>query len=58
MTAPTYTRIRTMARNSASRSIQTPDAVANANTRKSAECTGLRVVITRIAANTSSAANR
>ena len=44
-----------MARNSARSSIQTQAAVKNASTRNSAAYTGLRAVMTRNAANSSTA---
>src|SRR5262249_47776974 len=53
ITAPTYTRTSAIARNSARSSIHSAAAVKKASTRNSAECTGLRAVITHTAAVTS-----
>src|SRR5690349_5416836 len=50
MTAPTYTRISTTARNSASISSQMAALVKKHSTSSSAECTGLRTVIMASAA--------
>ena len=58
ITAPTYTSTRAMARNSASRSSQMAALVKNASTRQRAACTGLRTVITRAPATTSTAAKK
>src|SRR5690349_1927309 len=52
ITAPTYTSTSAIARNSARSSIHSAAAVKKASTRNSAECTGLRAVITQIAAMT------
>ena len=58
ITAPTYTRISTTARNSASMSSQIAALVKKHNTSSNAACTGLRTVImasadtARIDANT------
>jgi hypothetical protein len=46
-----------MARNSASSSSQITALLKNAQTRNSAQCTGLRAVITPTAATTSTAEN-
>ena len=51
MTAPTYTRTRVIARNSASSSSHKAAAVKNASTRNRAACTGFFAVITRSEAN-------
>jgi hypothetical protein len=56
MTAPTYTTTSVMARNSASSSSQITALLRNANTRNSAQCTGLRAVITPSAETSSTAA--
>ena len=57
ITAPTYTSTSEMERNSARNSIQMPEAWKKASTRYSAACTGLRAVMTRNAANSSTAEN-
>ena len=50
ITAPTYTNTSTMARNSACSSIQMPAAEKKDSTRNSTAWTGLRAVMTRVAA--------
>jgi hypothetical protein len=55
ITAPTYTSTSEMARNSALSSIHTAAAWKKASTRYSAAYTGLRAVMTRNAANSSTA---
>ena len=55
MTAPTYTSTSEIARNSACSIIQTQEALKKASTRYSAECTGLRAVMTRKPAKSSTA---
>src|SRR6478736_8793847 len=56
ITASTYTSTSAIARNSARRSIHSAAAVKKDSTRNSAECTGLRAVITHTAAVTSTKA--
>ena len=56
MTAPTYTSTSVMARNSASSSSQSAALLTKHSTRNSTACTGLRQVMTRSAAITSTAA--
>ena len=46
ITAPTYTRTSAMAKNSAFNNSQIPPALKNYKTKKSADKTGLREVIT------------
>ena len=58
ITAPTYTKTRAMARNSACNNNQMPEDEKNASTKNSAAWTGLRTVITRTAAKIKIAANR
>ncbi|MDT4849051.1 hypothetical protein FQZ97_831600 [compost metagenome] len=58
ITAPTYTSTSEIARNSARSSSQMAEAWKKASTRYSAAYTGLREVMTRKAANSSTAANR
>ena len=57
-TAPTYTKTRTIPRNSAPISTNSPAALTNARIRNSTECTGLRDTITITAEATQTAANR
>ena len=57
ITAPTYTSTNTIAKNSAFNSSQRQAALKNANTKNSAACTGLRAVITCVAANINMAEN-
>ncbi|MCY1548434.1 hypothetical protein D9M68_845450 [compost metagenome] len=57
ITAPTYTSTSSSARNSAPSSIHSMAALANARIRCRTAVTGLRAVITRNAAITSTAAS-
>ena len=58
MTAPRYTSTSTMARNSALSSSHSPEACEKASMRCSTACTGLRAVMTRKAAYSSTTENR
>ena len=58
MTAPRYTSTSAIARNSALSNSQTAAACENARMRYSTACTGLRAVITRKAANSSTTEKR
>src|SRR3989442_2777529 len=57
ITAPTYTRISTIARNSARSCIHRQADEKKASTRNNTACTGLRAVITRSPASSVQAAN-